>query len=208
MVKVQAPALSMAASGKLGGAIVFASWKGRPYVRELVRPSNPKSGPQIGVRAMMKFLSQQWAGLSTADKEDWLTRAAATTISNFNAYVAYNMSRWRSFLAPSKTDPATEASTALTVSSLVATGAIHQASVAITPSAGTAIWGYAIFSDQVGTIVPAFSNCIAVIEADGANAVTFIHSPLAAGEYYYKAKVINIDGKFGANSTEDSATVT
>ena len=188
--------------------MVFASWKGRPYVRELVTPSNPKSGPQTGIRAMLKFLSQQWAGLSTANKATWQARADQTTISTFNAYVAYNMERWRRFLGPSKTDPATEASTALTVSAITATGAIRQATVNITPSGGTNIWGFAIFRSPTGSFTGVFSNCIAVAQANGASAIDYVDTPLSPGTYYYSAKVINVDGKFGAESTEASATVT
>lgn len=208
MVKVTAPALSLSASGKLAGSMVFASWKGRPYVRELVIPANPQSGPQTGVRAMMKFLSQQWASLTAEQKADWDTRASATTISPFNAYVAYNMSRWRRFLGPSKLDPATEASTGLTISAITATGAIRQCTVNLTPSGATAIWGYAIFRSPTGTFTGVFSNCVAVVAANGATPVDYVDTPLAAGTYYYSAKVINTDGKFGTESSEATGTVT
>jgi hypothetical protein len=208
MVKVNAPALSLSASGKLAGAMVFASWKGRPYVRELVIPANPKTGPQKGIRAMMKFLSQDWKNLSAPNKATWDTLAAQTTISPFNAFISYNMARWRRFLGPSKVDPATEASTGLTVSAITAVGAIHQMTVTVTPSAGTNIWGMAIFRSPTGTFDGVFSNCIAVIIANGASAVAYVDTPLVAGTYYYSAKIINIDGKFGTESAEATGTVT
>jgi hypothetical protein len=173
-----------------------------------VIPANPKSGPQIGVRAMMKFLSQYWATISTANQATWDARAAQTTISAFNAYVAYNMSRWRRFLGPTKVDPATEASTALTVSAITATGAIRQATINITPSGATNIWAYAIFRSPTGTFTGVFSNCVAVVAANGASAIDYVDTPLVAGTYYWSAKVINIDGKFGTESSEATAAVT
>ena len=46
MAKVSGPLMSMDASGKFGGAIVFSIWKGRNVVRQLVVPANPNSAGQ------------------------------------------------------------------------------------------------------------------------------------------------------------------
>ena len=46
MAKVSGPLMSMDASGKFGGAIVFSKWKGRNVVRQLVVPANPNSAGQ------------------------------------------------------------------------------------------------------------------------------------------------------------------
>ena len=207
MVKVSAPAMSLEASGKLGGALVFSKWKGRAYIRSLVTPANPKSGPQKGVRAMMKFLSQAWAALAAGTKADWQDRADQTTISTFNAFIGYNMNRWRRFLTPTQLDPATEASTALTVSAITATAAIRQITLSLTPSGATNIWGFAIFRSPTGTFDGVFSNCIAAVPANAGNAISYVDTPLEAGTYYYSARIFNIDGKVGAESTEATATV-
>ena len=50
MAKVSGPLMSMDASGKFGGAIVFSKWKGRNVVRQLVTPSNPRSQGQEDAR--------------------------------------------------------------------------------------------------------------------------------------------------------------
>lgn len=50
MAKVTGPLMSMEASGAFGGALVFGKWKGRPTVRQLVIPSNPKSAGQMTAR--------------------------------------------------------------------------------------------------------------------------------------------------------------
>jgi hypothetical protein len=42
--------MSMEASGAFGGALVFGKWKGRPTVRQLVIPANPKSANQTIAR--------------------------------------------------------------------------------------------------------------------------------------------------------------
>ena len=75
MVKLQAPCLSLEASGSLAGALVFSKWKGRPYCRSLVTPANPRSGGQVGMRAMFKFLSQKWDAIAAGPKATWEDRA-------------------------------------------------------------------------------------------------------------------------------------
>lgn len=56
MAKVTAPLMSMDASGKFGGALVFGKWKGRPTVRKLVTPSNPQSADQTTARNAVRVL--------------------------------------------------------------------------------------------------------------------------------------------------------
>lgn len=57
MAKVTAPLMSMDASGKFGGALVFGKWKGRPTVRKLVTPSNPQSVDQVATRNALAVLA-------------------------------------------------------------------------------------------------------------------------------------------------------
>lgn len=67
MAKVTAPLMSMDASGKFGGALVFGKWKGRPTVRKLVTPSNPQSADQTTARNALRVLAagQRFANLTT-----------------------------------------------------------------------------------------------------------------------------------------------
>lgn len=50
MAKVTGPLFSVEAAGGYAGVIVFAKWKGRQYVRQLVIPSNPHSADQEAAR--------------------------------------------------------------------------------------------------------------------------------------------------------------
>lgn len=208
MVKVSAPALSLDASGSLAGTLVFSKWKGRNYVRTLVKPSNPKSGGQVGVRSMFKFLSQIWAGLSDANKATWDDRADDMVASAFNAFMSYNQKRWRDFDTPSKEDPALEAATAPSGCTGVATPDVRSMTVAVTHGVNVADWGIAIFRTLGTGFTCAFSNCIAVVEADGAGDCTYIDSPLTADTYYYNTIGFMDDGTEGAVGTEFNGTVT
>jgi len=57
-MKTSAPFFSPNASGKFGGMLVASKWKGRPYFRMLVTPSNPSSADQIVARLYLGSLSK------------------------------------------------------------------------------------------------------------------------------------------------------
>ncbi len=195
------------ASGSLGGSIVFSKWKGRHYVRSLVTPANPKSGGQVGVRAMFKFLAQIWAGLTAGNKATWEARADDLKASPFNAFMSYNQKRWRDFDTPTVEDPATEIATVPTGPTGVAVPDIRSITITLTDGVNVPDWGYAIFRSLTGVFSLAFSNCIAVVPWSGAATTDYVDSPLAAGTYYYNAVGFMIDGTEGADGTEFSGTV-
>jgi len=202
MVKVTAPAMSLDASGTLAGALVFSKWKGRNYVRERVIPANPKSGGQVGVRSMFKFLTQIWAGLSAANKATWESRADDMVVSPFNAFVSYNQNRWRNFQTPAKEDPATDTGTPPGASTGVATPGVRAMSLVITDHASAPDWGYAIFRALTTSFTLAWDNCIAVVPWDNGGTTTYIDSPLEPDEYFYNYIGFMATGLEGSDGTE------
>ena len=208
MARVTGPLFSMSASGTVGKTITFASWKGRAYVRERVIPANPKSAKQTGIRAMMSFLSQAWTSISALSKATWEELAAQKSISTFNAFGSETLSRWQNVSTPTQTYPAAEASTPLTVTTQTLTGGEGCVTVAITPSGDTNIWGLLVFRDTAEITAPSWANCVAVLMANGANAVTWVDSPLDAGTYHYRTAVFNTDGILGTVKADDTAVAT
>jgi hypothetical protein len=200
--------MSVDASGKFGGAMVFSKWKGRNYARQLVTPKNPRKAKQLGVRGMMGFLAKAWDALSAPAKASYLTAAGARSISAFNQYVSENLARWQLFSGPTQTSPAAEASSVLTVTTMGLTGGAGFATIAVTPSGATSIWGIAIFRDVAEISAPNWNNCVAVIPADGANAVSYTDSPLDAGTYHYRAAILNVDGVIGTVKADATCSVT
>ena len=207
MVKVLGPAMSMEASGQLGGVLVFSRWKGRPYARSLVKPSNPKTPAQVGIRAMLRFLSQAWTDLSDPNQSSFDDLAKNTNISPFNAYIAYNVRRWRENRNPTQDYPAAEASTPLTIT-MALNGGQRNVLVSLTPSGSTDIWGLAIFRSLAAITDINWNLCIAVIPADGGNEVLYTDAPLDAETYHYRACAIMLDGKTTIGAADDDATVT
>ena len=207
MVKLHGPMFSLGASGTIGDAVTFASWKGRAYARERVIPSNPMSGPQVGMRAMMKFLAQAWDALGAPAKASWVLRAASSNISPFNAYVGYNQARWRSFAGPTQDFPAAEAHAGGDAPTTTATGGIHQAQLSIVDGATPPTSGWFIYRSDVTGFTPGYDNLVAVVHRVGTPTV-FIDAGLVAGVYYYRIGGFSDDGKKGVLEAQTTATVT
>lgn len=208
MVKVNAPAMSLDASGSIGGALVFSKWKGRNYVRSLVRPSNPQSGGQVGVRSMFRFLTQQWASIGDVAQATWEDRAEDASISPFNAFVSYNQFRWRNFLAPTQDYPEVETAFSGTLGSLAAVAGVRSITVTQPVTAAGNGWGLVFFRSTSTGFSSAFSNAVRVLPFDGTNDIVFVDSPLDPGTYYYVCRTVSDDGALGAEGSEVNAIVT
>ena len=210
MVKVNAPAMSLDASGSLGGAIVFSKWKGRNYIRTLVRPSNPRSVLQVAVRAMMKFLSQNWASMTAPEKADWLLLAKATSISAFNAMVAANMVRWRQYLAPSTMTPALETGTLADCAAATAAGGYHQTVITFTVAAVNNNWGIVLIRSTADDAPTDLGHVVAVIPTTAAEAIEYTDAGLTPGKYFYWwrrfTRAGKLDGFFSQGELSATAT--
>lgn len=207
MVKVSGPALSMEASGSLGGVMVYSKWKGRAYVRSLVIPSNPRSGGQVGMRSMFSFLAKAWATLTAGNQATWEDRADQLVVSEFNAFMSYNQFRWRNFTAPSQEEPAGTADTPATLGALSL--AVGVRSITVTQAVTTAAdgWGVLIFRSPTGTFDTAYDNLKAVGTISGTDDVIHVDSPLEPGTYYYDTREFTTDGQLSAETGEESAVV-
>lgn len=208
MVKLQAPCLSLEASGSIAGALVFSKWKGRPYARSLVTPANPKSGGQVGMRAMFKFLAQKWNAISAGNKATWEDRADQLIASEFNAYMSYNQFRWRDFLACTQAFPEATANTAPTEGALAAVAGVRSITITQPITAAADGWGIAFFRGLVTAFDSAFDNLIGISLVSGTDDVIWVDSPLEPDEYFYNIRSITEDGQLGSQSAEVDATVT
>jgi hypothetical protein len=208
MVKVSGPAFSLEASGSLANTIVYSKWKGRPYVRQLVTPTNPKSASQTGMRAMFAFLSTEWAGLSAADKATWEDLADATNISPFNAFVSFNQAKWRDFGSPTDEYPDPASGTPANLGSEAAAASGRNIILTGTNSGGGQNWGIMIFRELSAAFTTDWSNCIAVIPLGDTDALQYTDGPLDPDTYYYNFRNFTDGGLLNTEETEVNATVT
>lgn len=209
MVKLTAPMMSLGASGSLGSSIVFSKWKGRAYARQLVVPSNPKSGLQTGFRAMFAFLSQEWNGLASGSKATFETLADQLVASPFNAYMRINQKRWRNYTPPTQQVPATESNTPPTWTDLPdVTAGVDSILMEWTVNSVEDGWGMVIFRDLTTGFTPSIANVVKVVDISAGGAGSWLDSPLVPDEYFYDCRPFTNDGLFGALTGEVSDTVT
>lgn len=94
MAKPKAPLFGFGASGQLGKALVYGSWKGINTAREYVVPSNPNSTAQSTQRGYFTTAVDFWHNLTNVltatDKAAWNRRAGLVkpARSGFNEFVA------------------------------------------------------------------------------------------------------------------------
>lgn len=99
MAKVNGPLFSLEASGKLGNALVYGKWKGRPTVREYVTPANPRTLDQINQRLAISLTTYLWVNGYSLEGA-WDALATAASISPFNAFTRFNVERIKAGLPP------------------------------------------------------------------------------------------------------------
>lgn len=91
--------MSMDARGKFAGALVFSGWKGRPTVRQLVTPANPKSIGQETARNQVRVAGagQHFANFTTQKRATHLTTDKAEL-----SIAAPSGQAWNGFLVKSE----------------------------------------------------------------------------------------------------------
>ena len=75
---------------KLGENVVFSMWKGRPYMRSYVKPSNPDTLAQQANRLHMAALVAQYQEVikvTPADVTAWNAAALSQLISGYNRFI-------------------------------------------------------------------------------------------------------------------------
>ena len=145
MVKLTAPALGQQASGSLAGAITFSNSRGRAYLKKNTKPKQPRSKPQIAMRAYMSFLSKQWSVFTQPARDTWLPKAEAANISPFNAYQRDNLQRLRNFEGPSAATPPTLLGTWILFTNFIAQDGVHSINLGWNVNAVNQGWGSILY---------------------------------------------------------------
>jgi hypothetical protein len=89
MAKVTSPLFSFSASGQVGKAIVYSSWKGINYVRRYVIPANPDTAAQQVIRGYFTDAVSAWHAETSTVRTAWTDYAKTHGLqeSGFNLYV-------------------------------------------------------------------------------------------------------------------------
>ena len=95
MAKTTAPLLSFGASGAIANTMVFATWRGIPYVRRFVIPENPKTVAQTLTRDIFRTLSDMWKILGSIAIAPWQTFTISKPLTDRNAFMGKNIASLR-----------------------------------------------------------------------------------------------------------------
>lgn len=208
MVKLKGPMSSAEASGTLGQAATFSSWKGRAYARAKTVPTNPKSELQVSVRTMLGFLSQQWAAISAANKATWEESAALTEVAPYSAYLSTNLARWRQFHAPTKVYPATEGGLTPVTTAISFTGDKAHVHIFYNYSNAREGWGALIFHTPTAIALGDRTNLIMILPIAASAPTTGTYHTTVLGLHHFRLQNFTTSGKLGGQSINFTVTVT
>lgn len=205
MVKLNGPMFSLDASGTIANTVTFSKWKGRNYARERVIPSNPKSGGQVGRRAMFKFLTQHWETLATASQATWQNLADQLVVSRFNAYLSGNMTGWHNFLAPSHEFEPGRTFDGSDRAITTASWEENRIDIFSQATTANAQFGFAIFAKLAGAVTPAVGNCIIVELDDDVEDKHTYWTPPEVGTWHFDSQAFSSDGQLmGAGGAQSA----
>lgn len=91
MAKTRAPLLSFGGSGQIGKTMVASSWRGVKYMREYVKPANPRTTAQQGVRSVFALLGEMWKLAPSIQFEPWNAFAKGRPFTGRNKYIGENV---------------------------------------------------------------------------------------------------------------------
>ena len=208
MVKLTGPGLAQSASGQLAGELIFSNWKGRAYLKKHANPKQPQARGQVGMRAMLEFLSSNWSQISDANQATWNDLAAQTNISPFNAYLAYNLRRHRSNQRPTQAYPAAEEPYVSFAMGYSATGGVRCIKIYFQVQTKSEGWGNLLSHVAGDDVQPTFQDAIHVIPIYSTGPHSWTWTPVPAGDYWISFSPLTVTGLFTAAGVFKMATVT
>lgn len=96
MARLTAPLMSLTASGTIGKALTYGSWKGVHYARTRVVPQNPKSVGQTETREVWKTINSLWKAAPLYWTEIWEAAIAGLPLTARNLLMLKNLPALRS----------------------------------------------------------------------------------------------------------------
>lgn len=206
MARTKGPMMSIDASGTLAGVVTFSKWKGRNYVRKTVTPANPKSGLQTGMRAWLKFITQDWHLLSAAIQTNWKAVAKLNNITPLNAMIALNGDRARRNLGVKQDPTVAEGAVEAAPTAVTATAAPKSVNLAWVDSIGANDWCTLIYMSVTAGFTADISNCIGIV-AKGAQKFT-VKDLVTGTNYKFRIGGSEKGGTLGTLAAEVNATPT
>lgn len=132
MARTVAPLLSFEGSGQIAKTQVYASWKGRPYVRRYTVPANPNSTEQQLTRNTFRFLTNLWKFFPGSAVAAWQAYADSNRFTDRNGFIKLNNGPLREETDLLAMTISPSAKSGIVAAAMVATPGVGQISVALT----------------------------------------------------------------------------
>lgn len=195
MVKLTGPAVSTEAVGSIADVLSFQKGKRGTICKKHAKPAQPRTPKQVGVRACIKFLSQQWSTFTAAEMATWFTRARRMEVANYHAYISANANRFTNNLMPSKEDPATEAGGGSAMEANYVLPHFRAISYHAKSGGPPINWGYHLCRSQTSGFTPGPENTIAIFFKEVPVYTVYWDRDLAPGTYYYRCRGFDDTGR-------------
>jgi len=185
MAKITGPFMALGASGTIASTLTASRWKGRPYLRQRVIPSNPRTTAQQLTRDIFSNLSEIWKVADALVTAPWARFVQGLVQTDRNAFMGQNVAALRG-----------QVDLSAMIFSPGAKGGLPQSATVFTPGAGEVVVDFTTPTPPTGwTLVAAVAAAIAdgapesivdfttVAAEDTATMNQVTLSGLAAGDY-------------------------
>lgn len=154
MAKINGPFLALGASGTIASTLTASRWKGRPYIRQRVIPSNPQTTAQTLTRDIFRNLSSVWTVADALVQAPWQRFVQGLVQTDRNAFMGQNVANLRG-----------EVDLANFIFSPGAKGGLPPTSVVFTPGIGQVVVDFTTPAPPTGWVLQA---AVAAAILDGA----------------------------------------
>jgi len=163
-----------------------------------VIPANPKSGAQVGRRAMFKFLAQLWSDIGDADQATWQDLADQLVTSRFNAFLSENMQAWHDMLAPcGHTPPLRTGNIGTAAVPLAQIVEENRIKISVTLTTVNDNAAAIIFAKDATGFATAVSNAIIIGQATSAKTTYYYWTPPHAATWFFNLRFSTEEGLLG-----------
>lgn len=149
MAKITAPILSLRGSGQIGKSIVFASWRGVPYARQLVVPRNPQTTGQTTTRNTFGAMQNLWKRLGAIARAPWTAFATGKPFTNRNAFGGQNLAAMRGQVDRTDYIASPGANGGVAPTAVTGTGGASSGEIDVTVTSPPTPTGWTLVSAQV-----------------------------------------------------------
>lgn len=194
MVRTRGPLLSVNATGTLAKMLIHSSCRGTSYTKRHVIPHDPKTAKQMAGRAYMRWLTRNWAQVTTPQRNTWAALAESLNLPQYQAYLKHNATRWASFHGPTNAYPATDIQGDWAFDSLAVLGEVKQIKIDVYIYPEANVLAVALHRSAEGD-PPTPINLVAIITGTGLEVVTWYDTNVIPGiEYTYRVTILEGTG--------------